>query len=221
MRLRSLLVDGPRSIGGRARARRLKLLAATFPDLPSYRVLDLGGTAYSWLDGPLRPKSVTLVNLVDDELAVRHERQSLPDWLVLIAGDACDPPSSVLDEDFDLVFSNSLIEHVGGPLRRKMMADVVRGRNARYWVQTPYRYFPIEPHWLFPLFQFLPLNARAWLSRRWPLVHTRATSWQESVHTALDTELLSLTEFRYLFPDAVIRKERMLGMTKSLVAIRH
>ncbi len=37
------------------------------------------------------------------------------------------------------------------------------------WVQTPYRYFPIEPHWIFPGFQFLPLSARTEISRRWPL----------------------------------------------------
>ena len=28
-------------------------------------------------------------------------------------------------------------------------------------VQTPYRYFPVEPHWLFPGLQFLPMGLRA------------------------------------------------------------
>lgn len=221
MKLRRLLVDGPGSIGGRARVRRRELLARMFPDLPSYRVLDLGGTAYSWLqESATRPKSVTLVNLFDDELTVRHEQDDLPEWMTLVVGDACDPPASVLEDDYDLVFSNSLIEHVGGPLRRKMMADVVRGRATRYWVQTPYRFFPVEPHWLFPLFQFLPLAARARLSMVWPLMHTRASTWEESVATALDTELLSATELRYLFPEADIHRERLLGLTKSIVAVR-
>ena len=34
-----------------------------------------------------------------------------------------------------------------------------------HWVQTPYRYFPVEPHFLFPGFQFLPLTVRAVLMR--------------------------------------------------------
>lgn len=221
LNLRSLLVDGASSLGGRARARRQELLAKTFPELASYRVLDLGGTAYSWLQhGSAHPRSVTLVNLFGDELTVRHENDELPDWLTLRVGDACDPPQEIMEDHYDLVFSNSLIEHVGGPLRRRMMADVVRGRATRYWVQTPYRYFPVEPHWLFPMFQFLPLNVRAWLSSRWPLVHTRSTSWEESVASALDTELLGLTELCYLFPDSTILRERVCGMTKSIVAVR-
>lgn len=221
MRLRSLFVDGRSSLGGKARQRRRELLLSTFPDIASYRVLDLGGTAYSWLqDDIVRPKAVTLVNLFDDELTARHEAEQLPDWLTLVVGDACDPPRSVQDDDFDLVFSNSLIEHVGGPQRRRMMADVVSRLAPRHWVQTPYRYFPIEPHWLFPLFQFLPLPVRARLSILWPLVHTRAGTWEQAVATALDTELVGMTEYRWLFPDSRIIKEQFLGLTKSIIAVR-
>ncbi|HEX4060865.1 MAG TPA: UDP-N-acetylmuramoyl-tripeptide--D-alanyl-D-alanine ligase [Streptosporangiaceae bacterium] len=48
---------------------------------------------------------------------------------------------------YDLVFSNSLIEHVGGHERRERFADTVHQLSGAYWVQTPYRYFPVEPHW--------------------------------------------------------------------------
>lgn len=215
-----MLVDGPTSLGARARSRRQALLNLLFPDISRYRVLDLGGTAYSWLDGDVRPASVTLLNVVEGELTVREARQDLPDWLELVAGDACDPPKAVRDGDFDLVFSNSVIEHVGGPARRVQLADVVRSCAPRHWVQTPYRYFPLEPHWLFPGFQFLPLAARSWLSSRWPLVHTKSSSWSDSVSTALGTELLSATEMRYLFPDSELRRESALGLTKSLIAVK-
>jgi hypothetical protein len=119
----------------------------------------------------------------------------------------------------DLVFSNSLIEHLGGPARRAQFADVVYGLAPRHWIQTPYRYFPIEPHWLFPGFQFLPLNARGWLTRRWPLTHTTSKDPDEAIETALSVDLLSVTEMRHLFPESSIVHERLGPMTKSIVAV--
>jgi hypothetical protein len=220
MSLRSRLVDGPASIGARARARRWDLLGELFPELPSYRVLDLGGTADSWLRTPVKPKSVTVLNLYDAELTVGREAEALPDWVALASGDACEPPADVLAGDYDLVFSNSLIEHVGGALRRSQLAAVVRAAAPRYWVQTPYRYFPVEPHYLFPGFQFLPVAARGRLARSWPLIHTRASTWEGGVGTALEVELLSATEMRYHFPDASLRFERLAGLPKSMIAVR-
>ena len=61
---------------------------------------------------------------------------------------------------YDVVFSNSLLEHVGGHAQRAALAREVRSLAPRHWVQTPYRYFPLEPHWLFPGMQF-PLEAQA------------------------------------------------------------
>jgi hypothetical protein len=80
------------------------------------------------------------------------------DWISTLVGDACALPRRVTDQRFDLVYSNSVIEHVGGHARREAFAAAVRNAADRYWVQTPYRYFAIEPHWLFPGFQ----------SSRWP-----------------------------------------------------
>jgi hypothetical protein len=90
----------------------------------------------------------------------------------------------------------------------------------RHWVQTPYRYFPIEPHWLFPGFQFLPLAARAQLSQRWPLQHSRSANRDEGLRSAMQVELVSRTEMAFYFPDSTIRSERMLGAVKSLIATK-
>jgi hypothetical protein len=88
-----------------------------------------------------------------------------------VVADACtyDEPT------VDLVVSNSLIEHVGGVGPRRQLAETIRGLAPQYWVQTPYRYFPLEPHWMFPGMQFLPLNVRARLARRRWTVGTRWT----------------------------------------------
>lgn len=210
--LRSLLVERPGSLGERSRARRWQTFERLFPDVSGFRVLDLGGTPTSWLRAPVRPKHVVVVNLAE----VGDTGES---WLTVEQGDACALPEHLFEQSFDLVFSNSLIEHVGGHARRQDLADAVHRLAPRHWVQTPYRYFPVEPHWLFPGMQFLPLRARAFVVRAWPLAHTRATR-DAATRIALGTELLSLTEMQHYFPRSEIVRERFGPLVKSMVAVR-
>ena len=125
-----------------------------------------------------------------------------------------------LATDFDVVFSNSLIEHLGGHARRSDFARQVRQLAPRHWVQTPYRYFPLEPHWLFPGMQFMPAAARVQIANYWPLVHTKPASVDEARQEVLWTELVSVTEMRDYFPESTIMHERIVGITKSLIAVR-
>lgn len=180
-----------------------------FPNLPDLRVLDLGGTPSHWTRVPTKPAHVVVVNLDPFEAT---------EGVDVVVADACDLPSSL--NDFDLVYSNSLLEHLGGHERRRVFAGVVRDLAPRSWVQTPYRYFPIEPHWLFPGFQFLPLRTRVAITRRWPLGHIRAEG-ARAVEATLGVELVDRTEMDYLFPDSTILSERFCGLTKSLIAVRH
>ena len=99
------------------------------------------------------------------------------------------------------------------------MAAEIRRVAKRYFVQTPNRYFPLEPHFLTPGFQYLPLGARAWLvshfSLGWyPRIADRAQARREVEQIVL----LSERQVRTLFPDAEIYRERLLGVTKSFVA---
>jgi len=75
-------------------------------------------------------------------------------------------------------------------------ATVVQAAAIHYWVQTPYRYFPIEPHLVFPLFQFLPLRAKVAVAERWaPGNYTKYKDDRgEMVRHMLDIELLTTTE---------------------------
>lgn len=50
------------------------------------------------------------------------------------------------DNEFDAVFSNSVIEHVGDYEAQRQMANEIMRVGKRYFVQTPNFYFPIEPH---------------------------------------------------------------------------
>jgi hypothetical protein len=176
------------------------------------RVLDLGGTVSFWVNAPVRPASLVLLNLNDDP---RDEA-----WINSVVGDVCTPPAEIRRDKFDLVFSNSVIEHVGGHVRRLQMADVINEAGDRYWIQTPYRYFPIEPHWIFPGFQFLPTNLQASIGARWPLTWCGRVPYEVALKHALEVELLNETQLRYYLPDSTILRERMVGLTKSLIATR-
>jgi len=211
--LRDRIVDAPGSLGQRRRARRWEWFGGAFPEIESMSVIDLGGTAEAWLRAPVHPMLVHVVNL-------EPPPQELPAWIRADQADACSLPSGISNSTYDLVFSNSVIEHVGGHMQRMRFAEAVHKLSGRHWVQTPYRYFPVEPHWLFPGFQFLPLAVRAQISRRWPLAHTLSSSWDEGLSEAMSVELLSRAEMTFYFPDSTLRCERMMGAVKSLIAIK-
>jgi hypothetical protein len=211
--LRWRLVDRPGSLGDRLRTRRAGWLAQQFPDLAEMSVIDLGGRVSSWAGAPVRPKHVHVVNL-------ERETGEVPSWAEVDYGDACDLPPAIRNRRYDLVFSNSVIEHVGGHERRLRLAETVRTLAESHWVQTPYRYFPIEPHWVAPGMQFLPAAARTSMAHRWPLAHSRAADRAGALDAVLWVELLDRTQMRHYFPDSTLRAERFAGLTKSLIAVR-
>lgn len=201
-------------VAGNARARRAELFLQTFPDLAQMRVLDLGGVAAMWQAMPVMPAEVVLMN--DHEYPV-------PDGGVFtaITGDACDPPESMQGERFDLVFSNSVIEHVGGHYRRERFAETIHELAPHHWIQTPNRYFPVEPHWLFPGFQFLSTSQKASVTRVWPGQMKRAPGERtKRISWALSIELLTKSELTFYFPTSEIVTERLCGLPKSFVAVK-
>jgi SAM-dependent methyltransferase len=108
------------------------------------------------------------------------------------------------DDEFDLVYCSSVIEHVP-PDRREAFAAELR-RVARGWyVQTPAHSFPLEPHSLLPGAHWLPPGVRR---RYWRL--GVAGSWEE-------ISLLRRGELEALFGPA--RPERFAGLVKSWVSV--
>jgi hypothetical protein len=184
------------------------------------RVLDLGGEPHTWRrPGAVRPREVVLLNL---ESQVERQIREVGDdtWIKVVAGDACSPPSEIASDAFDLVFSNSVIEHVGDHARRQEFARWTRQLGAHYWVQTPNRYFPVEPHWVFPGFQFLPDSAAAHVMRRWPIGNFAGPEWsqQDALRHVRSTELLTRAQMRGYFPDGELLSERWGGLIKSVIA---
>jgi SAM-dependent methyltransferase len=129
------------------------------------------------------------------------------------------------DGAFDIVFSNSVIEHVGDVQSQCRFAREVMRVGRGFWVQTPNRWFPVEQHLLTPIVHWLP---RTWQRRLVP----RFNLWALLVRPAPDrrrfyldhyleeVRLLDAAQLRQLFPGAELLRERALGWTKSLVAMR-
>ncbi len=200
------------SVSTRLRQRRWLRLAERFPDLNAMRVLDLGGTAESWRLCPVQPAHLTLLNTFDQGA----------DGPNVVVGDACNPPASLHSQHFDLIYSNSVIEHVGGHFRRERFAEVVHALGDHYWIQTPNRLFPIEPHFLCPMLQFLPLPLAARVASRWPVGHFagKITSRNAAERDIQEIELIGMAQMQFYFPSAEVLRERFGPLTKSMIACR-
>lgn len=111
-----------------------------------------------------------------------------------------------------MLFSNSVIEHVGDDRQQERFAEQVLAFGVSYWVQTPSKWFPIEAHSGMPYWGLYP----AWLQSRF-LKRWRPTlpEWTQMIE---ETRVLSKRRLATLFPEAEIVTERFAGVPKSYVA---
>ena len=125
------------------------------------------------------------------------------------------------DHSFDLVFSNSVIEHVGDLEAQKRFANEMLRVGKNLYCRTPNKWFPIEPHLIAAFIHWPPHPILRKLVRYcciWGLV---AKPSQQQVDEFLrTTRLLSLNEFKQFYPGCEIRFERFFGLTKSFIAER-
>ena len=180
------------------------------------RILDIGGRksywdalAPMWKDLPV---AITIVNIgsLEEDDGCFHVRE----------GDACNLPHYA-DNSFDIVHSNSVIEHVGRWPDMQRMAGEVRRLAPSYFVQTPNLWFPVEPHYRSLFFALYPDAMRAkMLTKRKRGFHARARTFEAAMEDVQSVNLLDASGMKALFPDAAIRRERFFGLTKSLIAVR-
>lgn len=205
--VRSGMLTFARPLHVRLRGQKLKL----FEELvgkpgAACRLLDVGGglgiagefaRLYSSFD------DVTVIN-------IRIPQVELPLWRGVIrrvVADGCKLPFPTVA--FDWVFSNAVIEHVGDLVRQRSFANEIR-RVARrgYFVATPNKRFPIEPHTFLPFYQFF------------------TPSWQRKIvrfapgylRKYEEINLLSAEDLKSLFPEAQVIELGFPMYGNSLVA---
>ena len=202
------------SLNQRFREKRFKFFISLMERVKSDKViqiLDIGGTENYWERMKFTEKSninITLLNL--------EKVETKKTTFISVKGDACNL-SPYKDKQFDIVFSNSVIEHLFSFENQKKMADEVMRVGRNYYVQTPNYYFPLEPHWLFPFFQFLPYKFRIFLTSNFNLGHYKKSLTKEDAVKRVDeVKLLTEKQMKELFPTGVVYRERFLGLTKSI-----
>jgi SAM-dependent methyltransferase len=187
------------SVAAGFRLRRWQALLQVLQLRGTETVPDVGGTDKSWwfvdwAGGVIR------CNL-DREAEGRHviaDGRSLP----------------FRDRQFDVVFSNSVIEHINTLEGQAQFAAEIQRTGRRFFVQTPNWWFPIEPHYLFPLFHFLPVSLQRWLHTHFDIGTFRKSDSFGTIR------LMTKRELRRLFPDAQIVAERLGPFVKSWYVVR-
>ena len=202
-----------RKLQPRFRQQRFRLFIEQFNPSASTRILDVGGFPADWAGVPV-PSQITIVNLFPRD----------PGWLVseritYQTGDGCKLPFA--DQSFDIVFSNSAIEHLPRAEDQLRFASEALRVGKQIFVQTPNRWFPVEPHFVSLFLHYLP--------KQWQRPFVRWFTFRGLVRSGDNVELmqlfeelrlLSVRQMRLLFPGCHIHRERLCGLTKSLIALK-
>lgn len=214
----------------RARAKRAAVFRKSFHIGAGTRILDIGSEDGSAIAAVLEgsgviPENVYIADI--DAAAVARGSQRYGFKSVPI------PESGRLpfeDSFFDIVYCSSVIEHVTLPKtrvweevsgtrfrevarkRQQGFAAEIRRLGKAFFVQTPNKWFPVESHTWLPFVGYLPRRLLV------PLLRLTNRIWVK--RTTPDWHLLTESEMRSLFPDATIQRERVAGLTKSIMAIK-
>lgn len=212
-----------------ARSKRAALFRNLFVVDTATRILDLGSENGSNIRSVLEgteasPENIYIADI--DETLVR-EGAKLYGYIPVPINETQKLPFP--DQFFDIVYCSSVIEHVTVPKEdvwrvysgsqfracaqrnQRRFAEEVKRVGKNYFVQCPYKHFPIESHSWLPFVAWLP---------RWLLISLlRVTNTFWVKRTNPDWYLLNQRELMALFDNAKCIREKSFGFTKSIMAV--
>ncbi len=216
--------DNRISIGSRFRAKRIAplidMIEQVYKEHGCVKIIDIGGTENYWniISGQVLDKynvHITIVNLPEISKPKNQGRYHFT------TGDGCNL-SDFNSSSFHITHSNSVIEHVGDWAHMTSFAKEVKRVAPIYFVQTPNYWFPLEPHCMTPFFHWLPRPICIWLVLNFQLGHwPKAKNLDEAVRLVESARLLCKPMLEELFKDSEIVTEKVLGLSKSFVAIKN
>ncbi len=204
--------ENPNSLASYFRKKRFEYFVRVIkPDPKNHSILDIGGRPQFWIRSGYEGR-VDMINIEDQNV------RNLPSNIRLIKGDILNI-EELLKEKYDIIFSNSTIEHVGGLREQKKLAQIIMNNCSKYFVQTPNLNFPLEPHFLFPFFQFLPYSLKVTIAKYWPFGWYVPKS-ESAIKDTKMIRLLSKKQLKSLFPDGELVSEKFLIFNKSFYIFR-
>jgi len=193
------------------RQNRMKWFEENFDIREDTKILDVGGGVQYWSYVKCKPK-IKVLNIFETN-------EHLPPNVTWTVGDG--RKMDFEDNEFDIVFSNSVIEHLQEGQDQYDLAKEIMRIGKSFFVQTPYKYAVIDSHYMTFLVHWLPRNIQKKILRYtsvWGLV--RKPPQTTINHMVNTTNLLDLSEMKRCFPGSRIRKERLLFLTKALIAYK-
>lgn len=100
------------------------------------------------------------------------------------------------------------------------MASEVRRVATAHWIQSPSFWFPLEPHFLLPGWQWLPEDLRVAILQRRDMGHFgRSPIEEEARRVVRGTQLLTRRQLQGMFPESLLIPERWGGLVKSWTVV--
>lgn len=182
------------------------------------KIIDIGGTISFWENAEVIGREIDVINIrVKEPKVINLNGCEIRE----IEGDARALPFA--DGAYDVVFSNSVIEHVGDWHDQQAFAREALRLGKTLWIQTPAKEFFVEPHFLTCFIHWLPKHLQKKLVRYFSLWGIMKRPTRKQVDEIVDEiRLLTHNEMKVLFPGCKIYKERFLGIfVKSYTAYRN
>ena len=202
--------ENKHSLGNKFREKRFSFFLEKINKIPKpVSILDVGGKINFWENRGLAGNNDYIITIVNIE-----KEKSLYSNIKTKMGDATDL-SQFDDKSFDIVHSNSVIEHLYNFENQKKMASEIMRVGKKHIVQTPNKYFFIEPHYLLPFFQFIPDKLKYLILTKTKLSRLKKWDKKFAKQYMKEIRLLNLKEMKELFPNSKIYFEKFLGMNKS------
>ena len=198
------------SLGNQFREKRFNFFLKRFENLKKpITILDVGGKINFWENRGLAGNNnykITILNI--------EKEYSNYSNIKCVIGDATDL-SQFKSKSFNVVHSNSVIEHLYNFKNQKQMASEIIRVGQNYLVQTPNKFFFMEPHYLIPFFQFLPNKIKYYILTETKMSRLKKWDRKFAKQYINEIKLISLNELMILFPKSNIYYEKFYGMNKS------
>jgi hypothetical protein len=189
------------------------------------RIIDLGGSAQMWRRwGVTEADGLHIVLANDHRHDTTHRSEPLPGhfidaWSVDVLGL---PPDTFAR--YDLVFSNSMLEHLPTPASQARLAAAIMASGKPYFIQVPNKHCIVDPHFPHPMaawFALWPRPLQTWAHAHHALGSSGRAGSPEAARASIATyHPLARRELAALFPTARVVTEWNLGLPMSLVAMR-